>query len=131
MFIRCWWTVAGLSKWWTSQTSGESKMGGTIQFRFDGFGPDMQVTELRPGKKVAWKCVTGPDEWVGTDLTFDLTDSGGETVLLFAHRNWREPVEFMHHCSTKWAVFLLGLKTGLEGGKFTPYPDDLRISNWG
>jgi hypothetical protein len=37
----------------------------------------------------------------------------------------------MHHCSTKWAYFLLGLKAGLEGGAATPYPDDMKISSWG
>ena len=37
----------------------------------------------------------------------------------------------MHHCSTKWAYFLLGLKSGLEGGAATPYPGDMAISTWG
>ena len=37
----------------------------------------------------------------------------------------------MGHCSTKWAYFLLGLKAGLEGGKATPWPDDMPISSWG
>ena len=55
----------------------------------------------------------------------------GETVLLFTHADWREPVEFMHHCSTKWAYFLLGLKAGFEGGSATPYPGDMAISRWG
>ncbi len=45
--------------------------------------------------------------------------------------DWREPVEFMAHCSTKWAYFLLGLKAGLEGGEYTAYPDDMKISTWG
>ena len=48
-----------------------------------------------------------------------------------AHADWREPAEFMHHCSTKWAYFLLGLKAGLEGGSATPYPGDMAISTWG
>jgi hypothetical protein len=26
------------------------------------------------------------------------------------HANWKEPVEFMHHCGTKWATFLLSLR---------------------
>jgi hypothetical protein len=34
--------------------------------------------------------------------------------VLFKHQGWKEPVEFMHHCSTKWAVFLLSLKSLLE-----------------
>ena len=26
------------------------------------------------------------------------------TIVLFKHEGWEEPVEFMHHCSTKWAI---------------------------
>ncbi len=37
----------------------------------------------------------------------------------------------MAHCSTKWGYFLLGLKNGLEGGKATRYPEDMKISSWG
>ena len=64
-------------------------------------------------------------------MTVELESSGDETVLRFAHAGWREPVEFMGHCSTKWALFLLGLKAGLEGGKATPFPDEVKISSWG
>ncbi|MGK2860510.1 MAG: SRPBCC family protein [Chitinophagaceae bacterium] len=36
-----------LARWWTIQTSGDSKPGGIIQFRFGEFGNDMKVTEIR------------------------------------------------------------------------------------
>jgi hypothetical protein len=56
-------------------------------------------------------------------------ETAEETILLFTHAGWREPSEFMHHCSTKWAYFLLGLKRSFEGGMATPYPDDMAISS--
>ena len=34
--------------------------------------------------------------------------------MLFAHQGWAEPVEFMHHCSTKWGTYLMSLKGLLE-----------------
>jgi len=49
---------------------------------------------------------------------------------MFAHRNWREEVEFMAHCSTKWATFLLSLRDFAESGKGQPSPNDLKIGNW-
>jgi len=52
-------------------------------------------------------------------------------VLLFTHADWREPVEFMSHCSTEWAVYLLGLKASLEGAKGNPWPDKANICSWG
>jgi hypothetical protein len=84
-----------------------------------------------PDRRVAWRCVQGPDEWVGTTITYDLSTDGVETALLFTHADWREPIQFMHHCTTKWAYHLLGLKAGLEGGAATPYPEHMKISSWG
>ena len=56
---------------------------------------------------------------------------GDETALMFTHADWREPVDFMHHCSTKRAYFLIGLKGWLEGQDSVAYPNDMKISNWG
>ena len=36
----------------------------------------------------------------------------------------------MHHCSTKWASFLIGLKQDVETGDGRPYPDDVKLSGW-
>jgi hypothetical protein len=33
----------------------------------------------------------------------------------------------MHHCSTKWATFLLSLRDDLESGKGRPAPRDVKI----
>jgi hypothetical protein len=50
--------------------------------------------------------------------------------VLFKHQDWTAPVEFMHHCSTKWATYLmLSLKPLLETGKGTPNPDDVKVDN--
>ena len=52
------------------------------------------------------------------------------TIVMFGHRKWREEVEFMGHCSTKWATYLLSLRDLVETGKGKPAPNDLMISNW-
>lgn len=126
-------TTEGLSGWWTHNVVGDPNLGGRLQFFFGGSEPGaiMEVVALDPTHHVEWRCVQGADEWIGTTITFDLKPADSETVVLFKQANWREPVEFMYHCSTKWAYFLLGLKAGLEGGKATPYPNDEKISSWG
>ncbi|MGZ3637853.1 MAG: SRPBCC family protein [Ktedonobacterales bacterium] len=126
-------TTEGLSGWWTRDVKGDPNLGGTLQFFFGSPEPGaaMEVVALTPGQHVEWRCVQGPDEWLGTTISFDLKPADGETAVLFKQANWREPVEFMHHCSTKWAYFLLGLKAGLEDGEATPYPNDKKISSWG
>ena len=117
-----------LSGWWTKDTQGESKVGGVLQFRFfeaDGF--DMKVLELDPARRVLWQVVDGPKEWIGTKISWDLKQEAESTIILFKHESWKEPVEFMHHCSTKWALFLMSLKSLLETGKGAPYPNDFKI----
>lgn len=124
-------TIEGLSGWWTDETKGDSKVGGTIKFRFGERGFfDMKVLELDFAKRVLWQVVDGPAEWIGTRVSFDLKQEGDWTVILFKHQGWKEPGEFMHHCSTKWAVFLMSLKSLIESGKGAPYPNDVKIDNW-
>ena len=123
-------TLEGLSGWWAERTSGDTDVGGVIQFRFGPGGFDMEVVELDPGRLVRWIVVDGPEEWVGTTVRFDLRQDGEWTIVMFAHEGWREPVPFMHHCSTKWAVFLMSLKELIETGTGSPDPRDVAISDW-
>lgn len=74
--------------------------------------------------------LAGPPEWLGTDITFDMAEDGDMTILNFGHRNWKEPVEFMGHCSMKWEVFLMSLRELVETGTGKPAPEDVKIDNW-
>jgi uncharacterized protein YndB with AHSA1/START domain len=117
-----------LAGWWTTNTRASAAVGVIAQFKFGDRGfNDMEVVELVPAKRVKWRCVNGAAEWIGTELTFDLKQEDGLTIVLFAQRGWREQVEFMHYCSTKWATYLLSLKLLAETGKGAPYPNDLDI----
>jgi uncharacterized protein YndB with AHSA1/START domain len=133
-------TTDGLKAWWTDDVRGDSEVGEKVSFHFNGDGRSavdedramvMEVVELRDAERVAWRCVEGPAEWVGTDITFDIKrGSDTETVLLFEHAGWREPVEFMYHCSTKWGSYLQSLLASVETGTGQPFPDDVRICSW-
>lgn len=124
-------TREGLSAWWTDDTKGQSKVGSALKFRFgERGGFDMKVLELKPNQRVVWQVVDGPEEWIGTKVSFDLKPDGDYTIVLFKHEGWKQPVEFMHHCSTKWAIFLMSLKSLLETGKGAPYPNDVKLDNW-
>jgi uncharacterized protein YndB with AHSA1/START domain len=129
-------TVEGVASWWTKETTGVSKPGETVEVRFSSpAGKEIgsmsfEVTELDPDKKVQWRFKTGPKEWIGTDVIFDLSREDDYTIVLFSHRNWRELVEFTFHCSMKWAVFMLSLKDLIETGNGKPSPVDVKIDNW-
>ena len=127
-------TVEGFRGWWTELTAGDGNVGGVIQFRFQGApdlgGFDMKVLEATPGQLVLWEVIDGPEEWIGTQVRFELKQEDGFTIVLFSHVGWKEPVEFMHHCSTRWATYLMSLKHLLELGKGEPSPHEVEVSNW-
>lgn len=129
-------TVEGVAGWWTKDTSGSSKIGGTIGVRFhstDGKeigSMNMEVVALEPNKNVQWSVTAGPEEWVGTEVIFNLSQDSDYTIVLFGHKNWREASEFTAHCSMKWATFMLSLKELVETGKGKPSPHDVKIDDW-
>ena len=104
-------TIDGLANWWTEDTKGNLQVGGKIEFTFQNPTGEvigkmvMKVTDLNDQKEVRWNCVDGPSDWIGTDITFQLSQQGDQTIILFGHRNWKEAVEATYHCSMKWAVF--------------------------
>ena len=57
-------TRDGLAGWWTTNTQGDSKLGGVIKFRFSADGReiggfDVKVLELRPAERVLWQVSRG------------------------------------------------------------------------
>ncbi len=116
-------TIEGLGHWWTTETTGDTRKGGIIDFGFCR----MKVLVSKPNKLVKWKCFWGPKEWLNTEVTFELVAKQGQTFVLFTHAKWKKPVEFMRHCSTKWATFLFSLVFWLERGEGRPAPYDFKI----
>ena len=129
-------TRDGLANWWTVDTRGESRVGGQLEFVFiaptgEQMGAMvMDVQVLNAPSEVRWRCTGGPPEWIGTDITFELSQQDDKTIILFGHRSWREAIEATYHCSTKWAVFMLSLREYVGTGKGKPSPHDVKIDNW-
>lgn len=129
-------TVEGVAGWWSKETAGDARVGETLTVRFHSpsgneIGKfEIEVLALIPDTEVRWRIKAGPQEWVGTEVVFSLSQVGDDTIVQFGHRHWREAVEFTAHCSMKWATFLLSLRELVETGKGRPSPDDLKIDNW-
>ncbi|MBW0433736.1 SRPBCC family protein [Leptospira yasudae] len=132
-------TQTGLANWWTRQVEGAfsggvSAVGEAIRFTFGEKGFfDMKVQESTPAR-VLWECVNGPEDWVGSHVDFNLRagtapDGAAMTLIHFRHQDWKTESEFTAHCSMKWAVFLLSLKSLIENGKGQPAPDDIKIDD--
>jgi uncharacterized protein YndB with AHSA1/START domain len=125
----------GVAGWWSEDATGECVEGGSLRVRFTKDGIEigdttMEVRSLEPGRLVLWEVIVGPEEWIGTNIRFDLVQEGEHCIVLFGHNGWAERAEFMQHCSMKWATFLLSLRDLVETGGGLPNPHDLKIDNW-
>lgn len=129
-------SVDGVANWWTRDTSGDARLGGTVDVLFRAPSGEekgrmsFELTKLIPNEHVVWRFGAGPNEWIGTEVTFQLTQRGEYTVVMFGHRHWREATDFTAHCSMKWATFLLSLRQLAETGAGQPAPHDMKIDEW-
>ncbi|BDH56860.1 SRPBCC domain-containing protein [Tsukamurella sp. PLM1] len=130
-------TPDGIAAWWTDDVTGDAREGGTIRFGFepgeavaDHASFEIAVRRAVPDELVSWEVLQGPPEWIGTEIRFELTDESPYTIIRFGHLGWPAAGEFMGHCSTKWAMFLMSLKQLVETGTGAPAPNDVPISNW-
>src|SRR5437868_7089194 len=65
-------TQSGLAAFWTDQTTAEPAVGSKAWF---GFGPNAETSFTFEviaidDDRVAWTCLAGPDEWVGTHINW-------------------------------------------------------------
>jgi len=123
-------TDDGLSQWWTHDTTGAGSVGSVIEFKFNDISLLFEVTKLIKNNRVVWKHKGDmPDSWKGTEIVFKLNQEENQTLINFSHKNWNKPSDFMAHCCTKWAVFLLSLKDVAEKGEGNPFPNDRQINH--
>ncbi len=112
----------GLGEIWTRTLSVEAKLGAVNEFRFGDEVPTlMKITELENSRRMVWHCIESEPEWVGTDVSFDLTEADGKTAVTLKHMNWRAVTEYFRSCNYNWAMFLYSLKTYCEAGEGLPY----------
>ncbi|MDB5220446.1 MAG: Aha1 domain protein [Myxococcaceae bacterium] len=97
-----------LRPWWAHESTNDNHLA-------------VRPLAISDGRGVAWRCVDGPPEWIGTDIVFAFAQEGRETVVRFAHRNWRETNDAFARCTTKWGRILMALQARVE----TPEADDL------
>ena len=113
-------TKSGLIGWWTRSSDVDDKVGTISTFRFkSGAFNKMKIKSLDPNK-IEWVCVDGHEEWIGTQITFELRKDGEETKICFSHYGWKKQSEYTGKCSFQWAKYLVSLKNLCETGQGMP-----------
>jgi hypothetical protein len=113
--------------WWSGEHDGMSdRVGDTFTYRYKELHYSKQrVTELVPGKRVAWHVTEGmlafvedKSEWVGTTITFDIARKGNMTEVVFTHVGLKPAGECYDTCSDAWTSLIQGsLKQLIETGR--------------
>jgi len=114
----------GVNGWWSNHTEGPDGIGSTMKVSFPDAPMtfDFEVTEETPGERVAWHCLAGPPEWIGTDVSFEVgTDDEGNTSVLFSHDGWATTEESFPFIAYSWAQILPRLKKLAESRDRDPF----------
>jgi len=116
-------TAKGLAGWWTTKVTVEPGVGGVVHFHFmPGMTPNMKVTQLEQDRLVYWQCVGGHDNWINDTFSFDLSDNGEHTNVMFAQNYAREMPDAVYGMyNFNWGHYLESLKVYCETGKGMPF----------
>lgn len=112
--------------WWTGDIEGKTDaLGDEFTYRYEDLHYSKQkLTELVPGRKVAWQVldsrlsfVANQSEWNGTTIVFDIGKRGDKTEIRFTHRGLDPHHECYDGCSDAWTGYIKGsLKELIESG---------------
>lgn len=117
-------TREGLSEVWTRKLTVKAETGFINEFDFDEEEPTrMKILELEENKRIRWECVQPNDEWLGTEVIFELSEQQGTTKILLTHAKWAAHTEYFRWCNYNWAMFLYSLKSYCEAEQGMPYQD--------
>ena len=118
--------------WWSENIEGATdKLNGEFIFHNEPWHYSrIKVTELVPGKRVAWRVlenhmsfVEDKSEWIGNEMVFDIAGKGGKTEVVFTQIGLVPEYECYEACSNAWGGYVRGsLRALIATGKGAPIP---------
>lgn len=97
--------------WWIGDVKGSFDfVGAEFTYAYEPYHRTVQrVTELVPGKRIAWEVlesairfVEDGEEWKGTAIVFDLAERDGGTEVRFTHRGLTPRLACFDNCRAGW-----------------------------
>ncbi len=113
-----------VTEWWTKDLKGNTKeLGDEFSVQFgDVHYSKQKLIEIIPNKKIVWLVTEGDlnfvenkQEWVNTQIRFELESVGDKTQLTFTHDGLNPKIECYNACSNAWTEYIQGsLKETIE-----------------
>lgn len=101
--------------WWSEEIEGGTvRAGDEFTYHYeDVHRCTMRITESVPGRKVSWYVVDNhfdftadKTEWVGTTITFEITEKDGRTEVSFTHHGLVPEYECFGVCRKAWTFYV-------------------------
>ena len=86
--------INNVRDWWSGQIEGATdELDAEFTYRYqDVHYSKQRITEFVPSKKVVWRVLDAylnftedPNEWTGTEVTFEVSQQGEQTEVRFTH----------------------------------------------
>lgn len=124
--------------WWSQEIEGDTgKLGAVFNYHYqDVHRCTFKITEFVPGRKVVWHVldnyfnfVKDKNEWVGTDVVFEIARKGDKTEVHFTHVGLVPAYECYTVCSDAWGSYITAsLRDLITTGKGQPNPIEEVVS---
>ena len=119
----------GIQGWWTDCCEMTQLEGELCRFWFDNQQTcfTMKANKLLSDQRVFWLCLEGPNEWVDTQLWWEITNLGnGQCRLDFKHMNWKKDDGLFPLCNSTWGYLMQSLKEYCETKDAKPWFHNLQ-----
>jgi uncharacterized protein YndB with AHSA1/START domain len=131
--------ITDVRAWWSGNIEGATdQLGAEFTYRYEQVHYSKQrISELTPGRRVVWQVLDAyldftddPQEWVGSEIIFEVTPEADRTAVRFSHVGLTPEVECYDKCSAAWGFYINGsLRRLLTTGEGAPNPTDDHASS--
>jgi hypothetical protein len=101
--------------WWSGEIEGATDaLDAEFTYRYEDVHYTKQrITEFVPNQKVVWRVLDAslnftedPNEWTGTEVTFEVSQQGEQTQVRFTHLGLVPAFECYDKCSSAWGFYI-------------------------
>ncbi|MEV4063378.1 SRPBCC family protein [Nonomuraea dietziae] len=126
--------ITDVRGWWSQEVEGVTdQVGGEFDYHYkDVHRCRVRVTELVPGRKVAWRVldnyfdfIDDQAEWKDTEVVFEISEKEGGAEIHFTHVGLVPQYECYDVCTNAWGGYIGGsLRNLINTGTGQPNPKE-------